>query len=220
MILQAVETLCDFPARFHTPSLFLMMRALTCSTRGFAFWFVGFRALTSQPLLIRDDLPVATRQCQIRSELLHLIEADHGLRDQATSVRDEFPYQLAADIVLAVHACIVVFVVGGHAVVFLGNLRGWHWVNRWSFRLAHLAAIAFVVAQTWVGQLCPLTTLESWLRVQAGSPAYNKSFVEHWVQRFLYYDAPFWVFTLAYTVFGLLVIAAWRVFPPRRNMRK
>jgi hypothetical protein len=135
-------------------------------------------------------------------------------------VRDEFPYQLAADIVLAVHACIVVFVVGGHAVVFLGNLRGWHWVNRWSFRLAHLAAIAFVVAQTWVGQLCPLTTLESWLRVQAGSPAYNKSFVEHWVQRFLYYDAPFWVFTLAYTVFGLLVIAAWRVFPPRRNMRK
>lgn len=134
-------------------------------------------------------------------------------------MNDEFPYRLAADIVLAVHAAVVVFVVGGLVVVVAGNVRGWHWVNRWSFRLAHLAAIAFVVAQAWLGQLCPLTTLEAWLRVQADSPSYGRSFVEHWVQRLLFYDAPFWVFTLAYTVFGLLVVAAWWVFPPRRSTR-
>lgn len=134
-------------------------------------------------------------------------------------MRDEFPYQLAADAVLVLHAGVVVFVVGGLVFVVAGNLRGWHWVNRRSFRLAHLAAIAMVVVQASLGRLCPLTTLESWLRVQAGTPSYSKSFIEHWVQRLLYYDAPFWVFTLAYTVFGLLVIAAWRAFPPRRSSR-
>ena len=99
-------------------------------------------------------------------------------------------------------------------VVVAGNLRGWHWVNGWSFRLAHLAAIAIVIVQAWLGQHCPLTTLESWLRVQAGSPSYTKSFIEHWVQRIIFYEAPFWVFTLVYTVFGLLVLVAWWYFPP------
>jgi hypothetical protein len=51
--------------------------------------------------------------------------------------------------------------------------------------------------------------------VKAGSAAYGQSFIEHWVQRVLYYEAPFWVFTLVYTAFGLLVLAAWWYFPPR-----
>ena len=127
------------------------------------------------------------------------------------------PYQLLADAVLLLHFGVVIFVIGGLVVVVAGNLRGWRWVNGWLFRLAHLAAIAVVVAQSWLGQLCPLTTLESWLRVQAGSPAYAESFIEHWVQRILFFEAPFRVFTIAYTVFGLLVIAAWWFFPPRRS---
>jgi hypothetical protein len=129
------------------------------------------------------------------------------------------PYKLLADAVLLLHFAVVVFVVGGLVFVVAGNLRGWRWVNGWSVRLAHLAAIAFVVAQTWLGQLCPLTTLESWLRIQAGSPSYAESFIEHWVQRIIFYEAPFWVFTLAYTVFGLLVVAAWWYFPPQRTKR-
>ena len=125
------------------------------------------------------------------------------------------PYQLLADVVLVLHFAIVVFVLGGLLLVVAGNVRRWRWVNNLWFRLAHLAAIGVVVAQAWLGQACPLTTLESWLRVQAGSPSYSKSFVEHWVQRILFYEAPFWVFALAYTVFALLVIAAWWYFPPR-----
>lgn len=129
------------------------------------------------------------------------------------------PYQLLADVVLVLHFAIVAFVVGGLLLVVVGNVRRWRWVNNLWFRLAHLAAIGVVVAQAWLGQACPLTTLESWLRVQAGSPSYSKSFVEHWVQRILFYDAPFWVFALAYTVFALLVIAAWWYFPPRTARR-
>jgi hypothetical protein len=126
-------------------------------------------------------------------------------------------YQLLADAVLLLHFGVVVFVIGGLVVVVVGNWRGWPWVNGWWFRLAHLAAITVVVAQSWLGRLCPLTTLESWLRVQAGSPTYAKSFIEHWVQRIIFYEAPIWVFTAAYTAFGILVVVGWWYFPPRRS---
>jgi len=124
-------------------------------------------------------------------------------------------YEIFADAVLLLHFGIVVFVVGGLLLVLAGNWAGWRWVNRWWFRLLHLAAIAVVVGESWLGIECPLTTLESWLRVQAGMPGMERGFVEHWVSRWLYYRAPGWVFTLAYTVFGLLVVAAWWVYPPR-----
>jgi hypothetical protein len=124
---------------------------------------------------------------------------------------------LLADMVLLAHFGLVVFVVGGLAVILVGNLLGWRWVNNLWFRLAHIAAIAVVVAESWLGITCPLTTLESWLRAQAGSSGYDASFIEHWVQRILFHEAPPWVFASAYTAFGLLVAAAWWYFPPRRR---
>jgi hypothetical protein len=130
------------------------------------------------------------------------------------------PYQLLADALLIIHFGVVLFVVGGLVVVVAGNRLQWRWVNHRWFRLAHLAAIAFVVVQAWAGQACPLTTLESWLRVRAGRSAYDESFVEHWLQRLIYCDAPFWVFTAAYTAFAVLVLLAWWRFPPRRGRGK
>jgi hypothetical protein len=125
------------------------------------------------------------------------------------------PYQLLADFVLALHVAIVLFVVGGLVVVIVGNLRGWQWVNGWSFRLAHTAAIAVVAAQSWLGAVCPLTALEMALRVRARAAHYHGSFIEHWLQRLLYYEAPPWVFTTIYSLFALAVAAAWWRFPPR-----
>ncbi|GAB3192545.1 DUF2784 domain-containing protein [Hydrogenophaga aquatica] len=127
------------------------------------------------------------------------------------------PYQLLADAVLALHFGVVVFVVGGLLAVLVGNGLRWRWVNRRGFRLLHLAAVAVVAAQAWLGVLCPLTTLESWLRAQAGEAGYSGSFVQHWLQRMLYYEAPLWVFTLAYTAFAVLVALAWWRFPPRQG---
>jgi hypothetical protein len=125
---------------------------------------------------------------------------------------------LLADVVLALHVGVVAFVVGGLVLVVAGNLRGWGWVNALWFRLAHLAAIAVVVAESWFGVVCPLTTLEMGLRARApGGTTYGGSFVGHWLQRLLYYDAPPWVFMLAYTLFGVAVAAAWWIFPPRRG---
>lgn len=125
------------------------------------------------------------------------------------------PYRLLADAVLLVHLGIVVFVVGGLLLVVAGNLLHWPWVNAGVFRAAHLLAIAYVAVQAWLGQVCPLTALESWLRAKAGMAGYRSSFIETWVQCILYYEAPTWVFALAYTAFALLVVLAWWRFPPR-----
>ena len=127
------------------------------------------------------------------------------------------PWQPLADAVLLLHLGIVVFVVGGLLAVLVGHARGWAWVRGRGFRLAHLAAIGIVVAESWFGITCPLTTLESWLRAQAGGAAYERGFIEHWVQRLLFHDAPPWVFTLAYSAFGALVAATWWYVPPRRR---
>lgn len=131
-------------------------------------------------------------------------------------------YQLLADAVLALHVAIVVFVVVGLVLIIAGNLRDWPWVNSAWFRVAHALAIAIVVAEAWFGFVCPLTTLEMWLRAKAQATTYTGSFIEHWLQRILYYDAPGWVFTLAYSLFGLAVLATWWLFPPefRRRGRK
>jgi len=129
-------------------------------------------------------------------------------------VNEALPYQLLADAVLALHVGIVVFVVGGLVLIIVGNLRAWSWVNAAWFRFAHAIAIAIVVAEAWFGFVCPLTSLEMWLRARTGAATYAGSFIEHWLQRILYYDAPGWVFMLAYSLFGLAVAATWWYFPP------
>lgn len=127
------------------------------------------------------------------------------------------PYQLLADAVLALHVGLVVFVIGGFAAIVAGNLLGWGWANRLWWRAAHLAAIVIVAVEAWFGAACPVTILELRLRSLAGEPAYGESFVEHWLQRLLYYEAPAWVFVVAYSLFALAVVGAWWRWPPRRR---
>lgn len=124
-------------------------------------------------------------------------------------------YRIAADLILVLHTGIVLFIVVGLVLILAGGLRGWSWVRNPIFRLAHLAAIAVVVLQAWLGQVCPLTTWEMALRARAGDATYAGSFIAHWLQSFLYYEAPLWVFALAYTLFGVLVVMAWFWVRPR-----
>ncbi len=128
-------------------------------------------------------------------------------------------FQILADVVLFVHFTIVVFVIAGLVFIIVGNLRAWKLANAFWFRLTHLSAIAVVVVQAWLGEICPLTTLEMWLRTQARETTYVGGFIEHWLQQLLYYEAPSWVFTLIYTLFGLAVLTAWWYFPPHRKSR-
>ena len=130
------------------------------------------------------------------------------------------PLPLLADAVLVLHVAVALFVVGGLAAILVGNRRGWLWVNGWWFRLIHLAAIAAIAGQSWLGRICPLTTLEIELRAKAGAATYSGSFIGHWLQRLLYYEAPAWVFVVAYTLFALAVVTAWWRYPPRSRRRE
>lgn len=118
-------------------------------------------------------------------------------------------YRLAADLVLYLHIAFVVVVIAGLVLILIGGFVNWAWVRNGWFRLAHLGAIGIVVLQSWLGMICPLTTLEMWLRERAGDAVYPGAFVAHWVQRILYYDLPAWVFALGYTAFAVLVVASW-----------
>ncbi|GMU66285.1 MAG: hypothetical protein AMXMBFR36_25590 [Acidobacteriota bacterium] len=127
------------------------------------------------------------------------------------------PRALLADVVLALHVLFVAFVVLGLALIVVGGVRGWGWVRHRRFRQLHLAAIGFVVVETWLGRICPLTDLEASLRDGVGSDGYESGFIAYWLARLLYIDAPPWAFLLAYTAFGAAVFAAWFRVPPRRR---
>lgn len=129
-------------------------------------------------------------------------------------------FSLLADAVLIIHAAFVCFVVFMLPCIAAGGALGWGWVRHYRLRVAHLAAIALVTVQTWVGAVCPLTTLEMWLAEQGQQATYSGSFVQHWLQRLLYWDLPAWVFIAAYSAFALLVIAAWYGVPPTRARKR
>jgi hypothetical protein len=126
-------------------------------------------------------------------------------------------YLIIADCILVLHALYIAFVVIGLLLIVLGLILKWSWVRNMWFRLAHLITIGIVIAQAWLGVICPLTIWENQLRGKGGGETYTETFVQHWLHRLIFYDAPPWVFTLLYTIFGLVVVLVWALGPPRRR---
>jgi hypothetical protein len=122
---------------------------------------------------------------------------------------------LLADVVVVVHFLIVLFIVAGLPLIYLGAALGWIWVRNRCWRLLHLGAILFVAAESLIGISCPLTVWEDSLRRQRSS----SGFIERWIDRLLFYDAPTWVFTAAYAAFAALVLITWVMVPPTRQKR-
>jgi len=126
-------------------------------------------------------------------------------------------YLVMANAVLIMHALIVVFVIGGLFATIAGGLLHWSWTRNAWFRALHLGAIGIVAAEAWAGVVCPLTTLEQWLRMRGGQLTYEGDFIAYWLARFMFFNAPPWVFIAAYSVFAMLVLATWIWLPPRRR---
>src|SRR5581483_1824110 len=114
-------------------------------------------------------------------------------------------YRLAADVVVLLHAAYVLFVIAGFLLTLIGCFACWKWIRNPWFRGVHLAMIGIVVAEAWCGITCPLTTWEQELRERAGQQSYQGAFVANVVHNCLFYDAPPWVFAVAYTVFLMAV---------------
>ncbi|MBY0574119.1 MAG: DUF2784 domain-containing protein [Undibacterium sp.] len=128
-------------------------------------------------------------------------------------------FQLFANIVLIAHIAFVLFVVFGLVLTLLGGVRSWAWVRNPRFRVLHLAAIAYVALESWLGIVCPLTSLELWLRGLAGQVVYEGDFIAYWLRKFLFFTAAPWVFTFSYSVFAVLVVVSWYYVRPRKFSR-
>jgi hypothetical protein len=127
-------------------------------------------------------------------------------------------YLILADAILITHALVVLFNVASLPLIWLGRFFQWRFVRNFHFRIVHLLLIGYIALQAMVGQDCPLTDWENELRIKAGDEIYGGSFIAHWVQRLLFYDAEEWVFTVAYALFFVLVLATQfyvRPDPPR-----
>ncbi len=124
-------------------------------------------------------------------------------------------YRIAADVMVVAHFGYFTFVVMGFLLVLIGIVRRWQWIRNFWFRSLHLLAILIVAAEAVCGIKCPLTTWENDLRQLAGETIYQGSFVAKWAHAILFFDAEPWVFNVAHTLFGLIVLLTFVLAPPR-----
>jgi Protein of Unknown function (DUF2784) len=126
-----------------------------------------------------------------------------------------------ADIILLIHFAYVLFVVLGLAVIWLGYFLKWSFVRNFWFRLAHLLAMGYVVAESLGGVICPLTVWENQLRLKAGGGVYQGTFMEHWVHQIMFYDATPQIFMIIYILFfAAVLLSLWLVMPKWPVYRK
>ena len=136
-------------------------------------------------------------------------------------MHDDLLNVLLANAVLILHVAVAAFVLGGGVVlVVVGNLSHWRWINNLWFRLAQRQASRHDRGHrcgNLVWYCVPTHDDEMRLRSQAGTSTYSGGFIEHWLHRLLYFDAPPWVFVLAYSVFALPVAAIWWCLRPNKS---
>ena len=128
-------------------------------------------------------------------------------------------YRLLADVVVLCHAAYVTFVVLGLALILVGGWWGWSWVRNFWFRIVHLGMITIVVIESLFQITCPLTVWEEALRRRAGETVQSGAFIARWAHELMFFDADPWVFTVAYCLFGLLVVLGLWLVPPRLPTR-
>ena len=104
------------------------------------------------------------------------------------------PYAMLADLLLVFPAAFAGFIVFGLLLIFVGKSRRWHWVGNPWFRFSHLAGMALVALQSWMGMICPLTTWEMKIRALAGQNFYASTFVSYLLCSVLYIDLPYWAY--------------------------
>jgi hypothetical protein len=111
-------------------------------------------------------------------------------------------YGLLADLLVVLHVIFVLFVLFGGLLVFK-----WPRVLWW-----HLPAMAWGALVEFTGWFCPLSSLESWLRMQSGESGFQGDFVSRWFLPVLYPDflSRRIQFALGCLVLGLnIIIYAW-----------
>ena len=124
-------------------------------------------------------------------------------------------YRILADVIVAMHALYVGFVLLGIVAILIGALLGWGWVRNFWFRTVHFLMIAVVVFEAWLEIKCPLTTWEDRLREAAGETVSEGTFIGRCLHNLIFFDVPASSLSIFYVSFGALVLATLFLVRPR-----
>ena len=105
--------------------------------------------------------------------------------------------------ILPLNAAIIAFNVTGLLVIPLGAWLGWRIVRIAWLRLLHLFLLAVVTAQALAGQACILTI---WQNDFSAGGQRATPLIMRWVDGLIYWNLPFWVFTVIYCGVFLYVL--------------
>lgn len=106
--------------------------------------------------------------------------------------------------VLGLHLIVIAFNVAGLILIPVGAWLRWRIVRVGWLRLLHLAMLGVVVGQALAGRACFLTVWQNELAV-GDQPA--QPLIMHWVDGFIYWHLPMWVFAIMYSIVFLYVLA-------------
>ena len=118
-------------------------------------------------------------------------------------------FRALADLVMVFHFVFVLFAVLGGCLVL--KSRRWAWV--------HIPAFLWAALIEFVGRICPLTYLETWLIEQSGAHGYREGFIEHYLFPLLYPEdltrslqVTLGVFVLSINIiiYGFLILRAYQ----------
>jgi hypothetical protein len=145
-----------------------------------------------------------------------MLSAAHVLFLGSAEMSDLF----LADTIAVIHALFVGFVVVGLLVIVVGALCRFGWVRNFWFRLIHLLCIGIVAMEDTVGWECPLTRWERDLRLVAGAPAEDISFMAQLARSTIYHQWDPSIFPKLNIGFAVLVFLTFVLAPPRWPWKK
>ena len=126
-------------------------------------------------------------------------------------------YNIAADVLVAIHLAYVGYVVLGQLAIILAAPFKWQWARNPWFRFSHLLAIGIVAYEALYHLRCPLTVWEEQLRTLGGKVfSGSETFMGRMFHDILFYeDTPQIVFTVGHLAMAVLVAQALIMYPPR-----
>ena len=93
----------------------------------------------------------------------------------------------------------------------MGYFFNWSFIRNRRLRLIHIGMIVFVGIEALIGMVCPLTSLEAYLRTGSGET--ERSFMSRLMEDLLFYDFPESYFTYAYVFLSGLAVLLYFLVP-------
>ena len=118
-----------------------------------------------------------------------------------------------ADMVLFIHFFIFLFISAILFLIPIGYYLNWKWIKKKSIRLLHFCLMGFVTIETIFGIVCPLTTLEQYLRNQNN----NDSIYVNVIHKIMYWDFSAHYFLILYVCCLIYLVFLWYYFKPEDN---